>query len=175
MTNLNLALQLVFLLSGMIAADSALADKPSWAGGGKQDKHQQKERHDDRDDRQRYEGNKRHHDRDGSNYRGGSFFIDSHRTIVRDYYADQYRSGHCPPGLAKKRNGCMPPGQAKKWRIGHPLPRDVIFYDLPPSVLMGMGSPPPGYRFVRVASDILMIAIGTGMVMDAIHDLGGGW
>jgi hypothetical protein len=37
---------------------------------------------------------------------------------------------------------------------------------------MGIGLPPPGYRFVRVASDILMIAIGTGMVMDAIYDLG---
>ena len=35
-----------------------------------------------------------------------------------------------------------------------------------------MGPPPPGYRFVRVASDILMISIGTGMVMDAVNDLG---
>jgi len=75
--------------------------------------------------------------------------------------------------LAKKRNGCMPPGQSKKWVIGRPLPRDVIFYDLPPSLLVNIGPPPPGYRFVRVASDILMIAIGTGMVMDAINDLGG--
>jgi Ni/Co efflux regulator RcnB len=67
----------------------------------------------------------------------------------------------------------MPPGQAKKWVIGRPLPRDVVYYDLPPAVLINIGPPPPGYRFVRVASDILMIAIGTGMVMDAINDLGG--
>ena len=32
--------------------------------------------------------------------------------------------------------------------------------------------PLPGYRYVRVASDILMIAAGTGMVADAIEDLG---
>jgi Ni/Co efflux regulator RcnB len=32
--------------------------------------------------------------------------------------------------------------------------------------------PPSGYRYVRVASDILLIAAGTGMVVDAIQDLG---
>jgi Ni/Co efflux regulator RcnB len=66
----------------------------------------------------------------------------------------------------------MPPGQAKKWRVGQPLPREVIFYDLPPALVVQIGVPPPGYRFVRVASDILLIAIGTGLVVDAIQDLG---
>ena len=28
------------------------------------------------------------------------------------------------------------------------------------------------YRYVRVASDMLLIAIGTGMVVDAIRDIG---
>jgi Ni/Co efflux regulator RcnB len=32
--------------------------------------------------------------------------------------------------------------------------------------------PPAGYRFLRVANDILMISIGTGMVMDAINNPG---
>ena len=82
-----------------------------------------------------------------------------------------YRSGHCPPGLAKKNNGCMPPGQAKKWRIGQALPRDVIYYELPPAVVVRIGTPPAGHRYVRVAADILLIAIGTGMVVDAIADL----
>lgn len=31
--------------------------------------------------------------------------------------------------------------------------------------------PPAGYRFVRVDSDILMLSIGTGLVVDAISDL----
>jgi len=89
---------------------------------------------------------------------------------IHDYHFNEYQAGRCPPGLAKKHNGCMPPGQAKKWAIGRPLPRDVVFYDLPSGI--NIGPPPPGYRFVRVASDILMISIGTGMVMDAINDLG---
>ena len=56
--------------------------------------------------------------------------------------------------------------------IGHPIPPDVVYYDLPPHLIANIGMPPPGYRFVRVASDVLMIAIGTGIVMDAIYDLG---
>ena len=103
---------------------------------------------------------------------GRVVFEDRHRVVVREYYVTEYRAGRCPPGLAKKNNGCMPPGQAKKWRVGHPLPHDVIFYDLPPTLVVQIGAPPPGYRYVRVAADILLIAIGTGMVIEAITDLG---
>ena len=92
--------------------------------------------------------------------------------MIRDYYVGQFQAGQCPPGLAKKRNGCMPPGQAKKWHIGQPLPRDVVFYNLPPALVVELGPPPVGYRYVRAAADILLIAIGTGMVIDAIQDLG---
>jgi Ni/Co efflux regulator RcnB len=80
-----------------------------------------------------------------------------------------YSRGHCPPGLAKK--GCIPPGQATKWRRGYPLAQDVIYYDLSPEMARRIGSPPAGYRYVRVAQDILMIAIGTGIVVDAVYDL----
>lgn len=162
----------IMLAAAMLSATPAMADKPSWTGGGgkhdgKQDKHQQNERHQDRDEQHE------RHDSDRPSSGGDSHFIDRHRSVIRDYYAAEYRStGRCPPGLAKKHNGCMPPGQAKKWTIGRPLPRDVVFYDLPPAVLGNFGPPPPGYRFVRVASDILMITIGSGMVVDAINDLG---
>ena len=92
---------------------------------------------------------------------------------VRAYYEEEFRGGSCPPGLAKKRNGCLPPGQAKKqWRTGHPLPENVVVYDLPPALVLKIGVPPTGYKYVRVASDILMIAVGTKLVVDAIHDLG---
>ena len=99
-------------------------------------------------------------------------FEERHRVVVHDYYVKEYQSGHCPPGLAKKHNGCMPPGQAKKWKMGRPLPPDVIYYGVPPSLVVQIGAPPPSYRYVRVASDILMIAVGTGLVVDAINDLG---
>ena len=66
----------------------------------------------------------------------------------------------------------MPPGQAKKWHIGQPLARDVIYYTVPQTLVVQIGQPPSGYRYVRVASDILLMAIGTGMIIDAIQDLG---
>lgn len=102
-----------------------------------------------------------------------AYFHDDHRAMVRDYYGQTYReASHCPPGLAKKHNGCWPPGQARLWRRGYVLPREVIYYELEPAVLMRLGPPPSGHRFVRVAGDILLIAVGTGLVIDAIEDLG---
>ena len=99
------------------------------------------------------------------------YYGDQHRNVIRDFYEEQYRSGNCPPGLAKKKNGCLPPGQAKKWQVGQPLAREAIYYDLPPEVTVQLGVPPTGHRFVRVASDILLIAVGTGLIVDAIQDL----
>ena len=102
----------------------------------------------------------------------GSYFGDSQRTAVRTYYGSQYRAGRCPPGLAKKNNGCMPPGQAKKWLVGQRLRSDVVYYSVPQSVIIQLGAPPPSYKYVRVAADILLIAIGTNLVVDAIQDIG---
>jgi Ni/Co efflux regulator RcnB len=96
---------------------------------------------------------------------------DRDRMILRDYYGGLAARGHCPPGLAKKNNGCMPPGQAKKWTLGRPLPRDVIFHDLPHDLRIRLSVPPQGYKYVRVAADVLMIAVGTGLVVAAVEDL----
>ena len=101
------------------------------------------------------------------------FFDSTQRTHVHTYYAKEFRSGACPPGLAKKHNGCLPPGQAKKqWRMGQPLPGNVVLYELPPALVVRIGAPPPGYKYVRIASDILVIAVGTMLVVDAINDIG---
>src|SRR5699024_5449974 len=78
------------------------------------------------------------------------FFNDYRRDIIRDYYRDAFRTGHCPPGLAKKHNGCMPPGQAKKWRLGYPLPDGVIYYGLPDDLVVRLGYDNPAYKLIRV-------------------------
>ena len=161
---------LALLIAGVLAADPAPAEKPSWAGGG--DKHEKKDRGDKGGKRQARDHDKNSdHDRGRQDRRGDRHFADQHRVVIREYYGEQFRTGHCPPGLAKKNNGCMPPGQAKKWRLGQPLPRDVVFYDLPPTLVIKLGRPPAGHRYVRVAADILLIAIGTGLIVDAIQDL----
>ena len=150
------------MIMGTLVATPVFADKPEWAGGGKKQEDRGGGKHRDRDEGR---GGK-HSDR------GERHFGDHQHAVVREYYVKEHRAGHCPPGLAKKHNGCMPPGQAKKWHKGRPLPHDVIYYDLPPRLVVQLGVPPSGHKFVRVASDILLIAVGTGMVVDAIDDLG---
>lgn len=163
---------LAFVIAGILAAGQAIADKPPWADSGKGEKSERREKSENRQNRQRDDDERSRRDDAGPRVKVREHFGDRHRTIVHEYYSEQFRSGHCPPGLAKKHNGCMPPGQARKWTVGRPLPRDVIYYDVPPALIVQFGQPPSGHRYVRVASDILLIALGTGMVVDAIQDLG---
>ena len=130
-----------------------------------------RDRDGDRDRNQRHDRDDDYRNGRDGGPRAGAYFTERHREVVRSYYGDRYRAGHCPPGLAKKRNGCMPPGLAKQWRIGYPLPRDVRYYDAPGDIVLRFGIPPEGHRYVRVAADILLIAVGTGMVVDALEDL----
>ena len=139
-----------------LSVGTAVADKPDWAGGGKGKKSHQEEQA--RGDRQG----------------GGALvigFSGDDRRLVSEYYGAQAKAGKCPPGLAKKGNGCQPPGQAKKWHKGQPLGRDVEYFDLPRDLRARLPVPPPNHRYVQVAGDILMIAVGTGMVVDAIEDI----
>ena len=168
---LKMNYMLAFVFAGILAAGPAIADKPS-RDDGDGDKHGQKNKQENRKAEQRG-GDDRSRDYAESRVRRGEYFDEHRRTAAHDYYREQFRSGRCPPGLAKKHNGCMPPGQARKWAVGRPLPRDVIFYDVPPTLIVQLGQPPARHRYVRVATDILLIAVGTGMVMDAIEDLGG--
>jgi len=168
--DLTMKCALALVISAILAAGPVMADKPSRDGAGKGGKGERMDRRDEQRGERRDDGVKSR--RDGPSAGKRSHFEDRHRAVVREYYVEQIRAGRCPPGLAKKHNGCMPPGQAKTWQLGRPLPRHVIYYDVPQPLVVQIGVPPSGYRYVRVATDILMIAIGTGMVVDAIQDLG---
>ena len=160
-------------LSALLASTCAFADK-----GDKSDKHGHGNKHEQHDDDHRYDSRyDRRYDRRAYDDRRDDvsillYFGNNDRRIVNEYYAPEFRSGHCPPGLAKKGNGCMPPGQAKKWHKGHPLPQGIAYYDLPPDLIYRMPPPPPRHRYVRVGSDILLLSIGSGIVVDAMIDIG---
>ena len=142
------------IATAMAAGSAAWAEKPDWAGGGDHSKEHKADRSD-------HHRNK--HDR-------GAFSEDERRAIS-NYYDKQARSGKCPPGLAKKHKGCSAPGQAKKWHKGQPLPADVTYNELPRELVQVLPPPPPQHRYVQVAGDILMIAVGTSMVVDAVQDI----
>ena len=161
----------VAVLAFTLANAPVLANKPDWSGGfktikndkdkgdneyGKGGKHSNKDKDDKRNDERR-------------DARVGSYFVEHDRVVVQQYYQQGKR---CPPGLAKKNNGCMPPGQAKKmYVVGQPLPNTVVYSPVPQAVLVKLPPPPPQHRYVGVAGDILLLAIGTSMVVDALGNL----
>jgi hypothetical protein len=159
-------------LAALLASTGVIADKgdKNEKGG----KHGHGNKHEQRDD-DRYRDDRRYEDRRYDDRRDDVsiqiYFGDNDRRMINDYYGNQFRSGHCPPGLAKKGNGCMPPGQAKKWHKGHPLPHDVAYYELPRDLVYRLPPPPPRHRYVRVASDVLLLS-GSGVVVDAMIDIG---
>tara|TARA_R110002049_G_scaffold279626_1_gene458627 strand:+ start:1129 stop:1614 length:486 start_codon:yes stop_codon:yes gene_type:complete len=109
-----------------------------------------------------------HHDDNDSRM----YFDDDRTHYIKRYYSEsKHRGKKCPPGLAKKHNGCQPPGHEKKWHKGERLSHDVTYYDLPHPLLVELGHVPAGQKIVRVGTDILLISIGTGMVIDALQDL----
>ncbi|MCX7814046.1 MAG: RcnB family protein [Tepidimonas ignava] len=146
----------VVALTTLSLALPGWAGKPEWAGQGKG------------------------HEREAERRPGvaveikiGGYFGTPQRDAVRSVYAAELQGGRCPPGLAKKHNGCRPPGLTKSWTLGQPLPPGVTVYPIPRELQRRLGEPPPGYRLVRVGADILLIAVGTAMVVDAIEDLAG--
>lgn len=177
-SGLQLLRNSMFLTFLLMFSGAAMADRPEWAGrggdnGGEQSHKNKKNKHGSDDDRYEDEDRgDRRESRGGVEITIGGYFGETQRAETHEYYRERSRRGHCPPGLAKKNNGCMPPGQAKIWTIGNSLPQEVVYKPIDPAIRIKLGMPPEGHKFVRVASDILLIAVGTGMVIDAIQDLG---
>lgn len=99
-------------------------------------------------------------------------FAPRDRDLARAYFVETRGRGKCPPGLAKKNNGCLPPGQAKKrYTVGHRLPERIVLEEPPPDLVVRIGPPPDGYRYAVVDGDLLKLAVGTLLVVDAIDGL----
>lgn len=153
---LKLAL-LLFSISALVA-DPAFGKKPD----DEQNNDKQRSSH-------QHEESTSHHNDDNDSR---MYFNDERMQHIKHYYSESDHHGKsCPPGLKKKHNKCQPPGQEKKWHKGERLSRDVIYYDLPHSLLVELGEVPAGQKIVRVGRDVLLISIGTGMVLDALQDL----
>lgn len=180
-TSLAKACLLGLFMATPFVANPAYAEKPAWAGNSDHSAREDRKPQPG-DDKKRQEKKGKHHQsstdqsstrtsRDAPRISINAYFTDKERTYTRNYYHEEFKRGHCPPGLAKKNNGCLPPGQAKQWHIGSPLPSTVVYYPVPNEVVLHLRPPPSGHRYVQVASDILLLAVGTSMVVDAIENL----
>ena len=148
---------LTLILAVSLSAATALADKPDHAGKGKgKSKDKGAEAAVVKDD----------------DHAGVVVFSDREREAVHGYWVETYGRDNCPPGLAKKNNGCLPPGIAKKrYVVGQPLPHTIVVTAPPPVLVTRIGPPPAGYEYVVVDGDLLKLAVGTRMVVDAISSL----
>ena len=96
-------------------------------------------------------------------------FNDTQRGAVHSYFVNTYGRGNCPPGLAKKNNGCLPPGQAKKrYVVGQRLPNGIVIAAVPSGLAAQIGPAPAGYRYGILDGDLVKLALGTMLVVDAI-------
>jgi len=160
----------------LIASGSAYADKPE-KGNGNQGKNKEQSEQRGQKENRKGGGNEKGNRVDGGrdSGQGGvsvSFnFGGAETRIVRDYYGGQVAKGKCPPGLAKKGNGCQPPGQAKQWQKGLALGSDVRYYDIPNELRIRLPAPPLNHKYVQLGTDLLLIAVGTAIVVDAIDGI----
>jgi Ni/Co efflux regulator RcnB len=55
--------------------------------------------------------------------------------------------------------------------MGRAIPRTVIYHEVSSPYIYDLAPPPRNHRYVRVGSDILLIAIGTGLIVNALYDI----
>lgn len=118
--------------------------------------------------------NKGHDDNSGRSTGKGSshehtvvIINDKDRQAIRKYIKSRHHK-KCPPGLAKKNNDCQPPGQVKKYEIGKTLPSDIKYVSVPYSLRRNLQALQPGYQYVRVDNDVLLMSKSDRIVTDAI-------
>ena len=154
-------LTVVALLAALILSSPALADqkrKPEKAKGLEMAKGKDKDKDKDKDK--------------GGDVQVAVVFGGDDREAARAYFAKKYGRGNCPPGLAKKNNGCLPPGHAKKrYVVGRTLAREVTSVEAPAELVVSLKPCPPGYKYVVVDGDLVKLAVGTMLVVDAIDGL----
>lgn len=159
----------------LISFGSVYAEKPEKGNGNQGKNKEQNEKRGQKENRKGGDNDRNFRDDGRDSAKGGvsvSFNFGSSETrIVRDYYGGMASKGKCPPGLAKKGNGCQPPGQTKQWAKGRPLGSDVRYYDIPNELRIRLPAPPLNHKYVQLGTDLLLIAVGTAIVVDAIDGI----
>ena len=90
--------------------------------------------------------------------RAGGVNVTVQQTI-REYYADK-----------PKKARALPPGAARNYARGKRLPPGIAKQTLPPDLERRLRAP-SGHQYVVVDSDVLLIAVSTGIVVDILLDV----
>jgi len=91
------------------------------------------------------------------------------RETFQAWAVSEYGKGKCPSGLVKKESDCLPRGlPGKRYKIGQPLPGAVVPAPVPLDLARRLGTPAIGYRYGMIDGDLVKLATGTGVAIDAI-------
>jgi Ni/Co efflux regulator RcnB len=111
----------------------------------------------------------RHNDSDRRDHDRDKISFDDNDRRAINTYMKRHHHGHCPPGLAKKHNGCLPPGHARRYEIGQRLSSRVNYVIVPYSLRRNMRPLQPGYQYVRVDDDVLLMSKNDRTIIDAVR------
>lgn len=59
----------------------------------------------------------------------------------------------------------------RSWKMGRKLPRRTVYHEVSAPETYYLAPPPRNHRYVRVGNDILLLAIGTGLIVNALYDI----
>jgi len=90
------------------------------------------------------------------------------RGVIQSYYRSQAKSGHCPPGLAKKQDGCQPPGEARRnASAARPPSTNMSIQPLPRTLLERLTLAPNGYAYGYSNGSVVLYSTGSRIVADS--------
>jgi Ni/Co efflux regulator RcnB len=101
---------------------------------------------------------RQHRYRDWNSVPRGRYFDRGYASVVGGFYNRHYRWWGEPGWRVPYRS----------WRIGYYLPRHVRYNPIPWALYHRLPPPPFGCRYVRYGNDILLIAISSLLVIDAL-------
>lgn len=124
-------------------------------------------RQDRRDDRREYRQDRRDYRQDQRWSRNNRDWYRG-RTDFRDYRGA--RQGYWyAPGYGYYR--VEPRYYGQRWQRGHYLPSNYRSYYVRDPYVYGLGPAPRGYRYVHAGSDIVLIAIATGLIASVLSNV----
>jgi Ni/Co efflux regulator RcnB len=78
----------------------------------------------------------------------------------------------CVVGAVQDAAECSRAAQGKPWAVGSPIPVGLAWYELRDWDRFGLPAPPEGSRYVRIADDILRVAVLTGDILGYLGAVG---
>ena len=110
------------------------------------------------------------HDRDDDD-RDRHYYSDNDREYMRDWYHEQERDHHLPPGLAKRDR--LPPGLEKQLRVRGTLPPGLRkkMVRCPEEFERRLPPPPVGCAHVVIGGHVVLVLVNrsTYAVLDIFH------